>query len=179
SNFWAALLDPVTRVPVVIAHEHSWSFEGEPLRRFIDRNVIARRADAIVAVSDEDRRRMIEIEHIPPGKIRTIPNGIPPLRAAGTDIRSELGIPAGAPLIEYMAAGKAAVATRVGGRPALVEEGVTGLLVPPRDPEALAAAIGELLRDPGRRAAMGERGRERQRQDYDQDVMVRRFETLY
>src|SRR2546423_8271508 len=41
SNVWAALLAPVARVPVLVAHEHTWSFEGQPLRRALDRNLIA------------------------------------------------------------------------------------------------------------------------------------------
>jgi len=50
------------------------------------------------------------------------------------------------------------VATRVGGIPELVEDGVTGLLVPPRDPEALAEAITALLQDRERAEAMGRAG---------------------
>ena len=61
----------------------------------------------------------------------------------------------GSPLavMEYMAMGKPVVATRVGGVPDLVEDGVNGLLVGPRDPVALAEAVAELLVDPcgGRR----------------------------
>ena len=62
SNVWAAVLGTLARTPVVIAHEHTWSFEGQPLRRLLDRELIARRSDAFIAVSREDRRRMIEIE---------------------------------------------------------------------------------------------------------------------
>jgi glycosyltransferase involved in cell wall biosynthesis len=51
------------------------------------------------------------------------------------------------------------VATRVGGLPEAVEDGVTGILVPPRDVEALAAAIVRLLRDPALAAKMGAAGR--------------------
>ncbi len=51
-------------------------------------------------------------------------------------------------LQEAMAAGRAVVATRVGGCPELIDDAVSGLLVPPRDPPALAAALGRLLRDP-------------------------------
>jgi glycogen(starch) synthase len=62
---------------------------------------------------------------------------------------------------EAMAAGLPVVASRVGGIPELVEDGVTGLLVPPNDPESLAEAVIELLRDDVRRKEMGQRGRER------------------
>jgi glycosyltransferase involved in cell wall biosynthesis len=62
-----------------------------------------------------------------------------------------------------MAAGLPVVATRVGGIPEVVEDGVTGLLVPPRDSGALAGAILSLAEDVARRRAMGERAKERVR----------------
>jgi glycosyltransferase involved in cell wall biosynthesis len=58
-------------------------------------------------------------------------------------------------LIEAMHFGRAVVATRVGGTPELVEDDVTGVLVPPRDHAALARAVVALLRDPARRARLG------------------------
>jgi glycosyltransferase involved in cell wall biosynthesis len=64
-------------------------------------------------------------------------------------------------LIEAMAAARPVVATRVGGVPGLVEDGVTGCLLEPGDVEGLAAAIGDLLGDPERRRAMGMAGRKR------------------
>ncbi len=76
SNGWGAVLSRIARTPVVVAHEHSWSFEGDPLRRFVDREIVARRADAFVAVSNADRRRMIEVEGIDAAKVVVIPNGI-------------------------------------------------------------------------------------------------------
>lgn len=66
----------------------------------------------------------------------------------------------GLTVVEAMAAGVPVVASAVGGIPELVDEGVTGLLVPPADPEALATAVERLLRDPAARAAMGAAGRE-------------------
>jgi glycosyltransferase involved in cell wall biosynthesis len=99
SNLWGSVLGRLSRVPVVIAHEHSWSYEGQPLRRFLDRDVIARNADVIVAVSREDERRMVEIERIKPSAIRFIPNGIAPLERKGHDVRAELGIAEGVPVI--------------------------------------------------------------------------------
>ncbi|MHC5210222.1 MAG: glycosyltransferase [Planctomycetota bacterium] len=63
--------------------------------------------------------------------------------------------------LEAMAAGLPVVATRVSAVPEVVEHGVTGWLVPPADPEALAAAVGAALRDPRAREAAGRAGRER------------------
>ena len=82
-------------------------------------------------------------------------------------------------VMELMAAGKPVVATSVGGVPDLVGDGVHGLLVPPGDPDALAATLAMLLRDPERRAALGAAGRERQRREFDFDRMVRRLEQRY
>jgi glycosyltransferase involved in cell wall biosynthesis len=56
--------------------------------------------------------------------------------------------------VEAQACGLPVVASRFGGFPEVVDEGRTGLLVPPRDPQALAAAVNTLLADPARRAAM-------------------------
>jgi glycosyltransferase involved in cell wall biosynthesis len=268
SNAWGAVLATLSRVPVFVAHVHSWAFEDRPLRVFLDRELIARAADAVLAVSEEDRRRMIGVGRIPPTKVRLVTNGIVPLRPSGSNVRAELGIPPeaevvgtiavlrpekahevlieaadllarefprlrmliagmgpeedrlrelvrekglqetvimlgfrrnvadvlaavdvavfssdreGSPLavMESMAAGKPVVATRVGGVPDLVVDGVQGLLVPPRDPRALADAVGRLLRDPGARAELGKRGQERQLRDFDIASTVRRVEGIY
>lgn len=63
--------------------------------------------------------------------------------------------------LEWMAAGRPLVASRVGGLSDLVEDGVSGLLVPPGDSKALAAALKSLLDDPARAARMGAKAHER------------------
>jgi glycosyltransferase involved in cell wall biosynthesis len=268
SNLWAALLKPRSRPPVLLAHEHSWSYEGT-LRRVVDRQVIARRADAIVAVSPIDRVRMIELERIPPEKIVYIPNGIPdrpvgegkrvrhelglkatdtvvgtvcglrpekelettlralgrltprrpqlhfvvvgdgPQRARLERLAAELGVPSlflghrpneempdllaamdvlvcssrfeGMPLavLEWMAAGKAIVASRVGGIPAILEHGREALLVPPRDYATFAEEISRLLDDPLERLRLGEAAQRRQRAEFRFDQTVSLIESLY
>jgi glycosyltransferase involved in cell wall biosynthesis len=87
----------------------------------------------------------------------------------------------GSPLsvMEYMEAGLPVVATAVGGIPQMIDDGVHGVLVAPRDPPALARAIAGLLADPGRRRELGEAGRERRRAQFDLAVMVGRIEALY
>jgi glycosyltransferase involved in cell wall biosynthesis len=62
----------------------------------------------------------------------------------------------GTSLLDAMACAKPVVATAAGGIPEVVEDGLTGLLVPTRDPEAMAAAIVRLLNDAGLRRQMGE-----------------------
>jgi glycosyltransferase involved in cell wall biosynthesis len=268
SNVWGTIIGRLVGVPVVIAHEHTWSFQGAPLRRLLDRELIGRFSDAFVSVSREDRRKMIEIEGIPAERIRFIANGITPeAPTPGRDLRAELGLDSepvigavgalraqkaydvliravadlragypglrvlivgdgseearlrasiaelglqetvlllgrrldvadvlaaldvavcssrfeGSPLavMEYMEAGLPIVATRVGGVPDLIDDGVHGLLVEPENPAALAGAIRSLLEDRERASAMGARARERRRSEFDLDVMVHNFEALY
>lgn len=106
SNVWGSLLAPRARVPVFVAHEHTWSYSGQPIRKLLDRRLISARADAFVAVSRDDQRKMIEIEGIAPEKTRVIHNGVA-LEAAregtGAKIRRELGIGSGSPVIGVVA----------------------------------------------------------------------------
>lgn len=100
SNVWGTLVGRVARVPVVLAHEHTWSYEGQPLRRFLDRELIARGATRFIAVSREDRRRMSEVEGIDPTRTLFIPNGVlSSPTPSGRDVRAELGIARDAPVI--------------------------------------------------------------------------------
>jgi len=65
----------------------------------------------------------------------------------------------GTSLLDAMCFGRPVVATTAGGIPEAVADGASGALVPPRDPEALARALMELLERPERRAAYGAAGR--------------------
>ena len=85
----------------------------------------------------------------------------------------------GVSLLEAMALAKPVVASRVGGIPEFVEDGVTGLLVDPRDPSALAGAITRTLRDRALAGSLGENGRALVRERYCVDEMVRRIEGVY
>ena len=78
-----------------------------------------------------------------------------------------------------MLAGRAVVATDVGGLGELVVHGTTGLLVPRGDPEALSRSIRALLDDPETRGRMGAEGRALARTRYSPGAMARRFEVLY
>jgi len=82
-------------------------------------------------------------------------------------------------LLEGMAAAAAPVATSVGEIPAILDGGRTGILVPPKDPEALATAIGSLLRDESKRAELGASARTRVERRYSQASAMRRLAELY
>ncbi len=245
SNLWGTVIGRACNVPVVLAHEHTWSYVGHPVRKWLDGHVIGRLATRFIAVSSLDARRMVSIEHVPAGKVVLIPNGYRPRTSEPVgDLRQELRLDARTPLIaavtvlrpqkalsvlleaharvlaempdarlaiagegserhklemasrqlgsdhrvhflgfrpdvdsilstsdiaaassdyegtpvvslECMANQIPLVATAVGGLPEVIEHGRTGLLVPPRDPQALADAMLSLLRDPVRRDQMG------------------------
>jgi glycosyltransferase involved in cell wall biosynthesis len=268
SNIWGMLIGSLCRVPALIAHEHSWSYEGNPPRAWLDGNVIGRLATRFVAVSSADGRRMVSREGVDPGKVIVIPNAyIPSPASTAGDIRAEIGLDdralvvaiaavlrpekridllleahrqvrqalpqahlviagdgpcrpdlerrvhdlgldgavhflgartdvdnllraadvgalssdrEGSPLLvfECMANGIPLVATSVGGVPDVIEHDRTGLLVPRRDPEAMARGLVDLLSDPPRRAAMAAAAGETLRR-YTIDSVARRFADLY
>ena len=82
-------------------------------------------------------------------------------------------------MVEALLMERGVVASNVGGLPDTVQHGETGLLVPPGDPAALAAAVTELLADPGKRREMGRLGRARCLRQFDIAVTVAKLETLY
>lgn len=71
------------------------------------------------------------------------------------------------------------VASRIGGLPEVVEDGVTGLIVQPDDPHALASAVAELLRDPDRAQVLAINARIRARQRFNIETCADRYLTLY
>jgi glycosyltransferase involved in cell wall biosynthesis len=81
-------------------------------------------------------------------------------------------------LLEAMAAGRPCVATSVGGVPEVITDGEDGVLVPPDDPAALAAALTALLDDPARRTELGRRAAARA-EDFRLDAAVARIEAVY
>lgn len=81
--------------------------------------------------------------------------------------------------IEALAAGCPVVATRVGGVPDVVEDGITGYLVEPRDTEALADRLERLARDPELRRRLGDAGKERVLTRYAVERLVADTDALY
>jgi glycosyltransferase involved in cell wall biosynthesis len=268
SNVWGTILGRASGVPVIVAHEHNWSYSGDPLRMWIDRRVIGRLATRFVAVSRANQERMVRVEGIPAERIVVLPTAyIPRDLGSGPDIRSALGLAPDSPLIavaailrvekaldvlldahaqvirrfpeahlviagdgpcqdelersasrlqigdrvhflgarldvdailraadvgamssdwegmplfvfECMAAGTPLVATSVGGVPEVVEDGTTGLLVPARDPTALAGAIAELLSDPQLRERLAVAAAERI-DEFTIESVALRFASMY
>jgi glycosyltransferase involved in cell wall biosynthesis len=276
SNLWGTVIGRLAKVPVLIAHEHTWSYEGNPARTWVDGNVIGRLATRFVAVSAPDAQRMVDHEGVPAKKVVVMPTAYVPRNTGNGNIRAELGLDDATPLVgtaavlrpqkaidvlldafalvlkrvpaaqlviagdsvmrkdgtrdplrqtlegrardlgirtsvhflgvrddvdailsasdvaalssdfegtplfvfECMAHNAPLVATAVGGIPDVVEDGVSGVLVPRRDPRALADALSELLADPGRRAAMSAAAAERLR-NFTIGSLASRFADLY
>jgi glycosyltransferase involved in cell wall biosynthesis len=261
SNLWGTVSGRLARVPVVLAHEHTWAYQGNRTRAWIDGNIIGRLATRFVAVSSADAKQMIEYEGVPAEKVVVMPTAYVPRPAGNGNIRAELGLEEDAPLVataavlrpqkaidvlldafalvlqrapaahlviagdsvmrpngtrdplrqtledrarelgiqaavhflgirddvdailraadvaalssdfegtplfafECMAHKAPLVATAVGGVPDVLEDGVSGILVPRRDPGALADALSGLLADPVRSASLGAAATERLR----------------
>jgi glycosyltransferase involved in cell wall biosynthesis len=110
------------------------------------------------------------------GKQADIPSFLGRLDVAVLASRAE-GMPNA--VLEYMAAARPIVATAVGAVPELIANEVHGLLVPPDDAGALAAAIGRLLADRALAHRLAEAARQRAVERYGRPAMVRRFEEFY
>jgi glycosyltransferase involved in cell wall biosynthesis len=173
----AFLVVSVGRLVPVKGHAHLIDALPEVLRRRPDA--------AVLIVGDGPLRNDLE------GRARSLGVG-DRVRFSGHlgDVASVLGaadlfaLPSlneglGLALVEAMATGLAAVASRVGGVPEVVVDGETGLLTPPRDAGALAGAVLRLMEDAGERRRMGEAGRARVRQHFSIERTVRETERLY
>ncbi len=111
-----------------------------------------------------------------PGFVSKLP---PVMNAFDVFVLASLYEGLGTVLLEAMALHKPVVSTAVGGTTDVVIDGKTGYLVPPRDPDKLAAKILELLDDPERRKMFGMQGRARVEQHYSVEVSNRKLLELY
>lgn len=141
---------------------------------------------AIVACKDEaekERVRAFARENGIEERVRAIGfrADMPDVLAAA-DVTADLsyeGLGITGTIREAMALGKPVVASTAGGNPELVQDGVSGLLVPPRDPSALASVVGRLLGDPDLGVRLGRAARERVLAGFSTDVRLDRIEALY
>ena len=101
------------------------------------------------------------------------------LRQCDVGVLSSVGEGFPLSVVEYGLAGLAAVTTDVGQCGEVLDGGRAGLLVPPRQPEALAAALNQLLQSPARRAELGDRLRRRVAERYGRDSIVERVTQVY
>ena len=104
-----------------------------------------------------------------------------PLLLQAIDVFALPSLSEGLPLciLEAMAVRKPVVATNVGGVAEVVDEGLTGYLVPPRNPQAMAEKLISLLSNPRAAANMGEIGRRKVEEGFRLEKMVRQYESMY
>lgn len=105
-----------------------------------------------------------------------------PAELAMLDVLAHTSItpePFGQVVVEGMAARRPVIATRAGGVVEIIEDGVSGLLVPPGDVDALADALARVLADPKFAAALGEAGRKRVESRFTIGRIAREVETMY
>lgn len=82
-------------------------------------------------------------------------------------------------ILEAMCFACPSVATRVGGIPEVIEDGVTGIMVPFGDAEAIARSVEGLIEEPARRISLGLAAQQRAREQFSAQVIVPRYEALY
>jgi glycosyltransferase involved in cell wall biosynthesis len=82
-------------------------------------------------------------------------------------------------VLQSMAAGKPVIGTTIGGIPEVVRDGVNGLIVPPMDPEAIAAAVKKIISTNGMKEKMGEAGRTMAQEKHSTEHMLDDLELLY
>ncbi|MFP5346992.1 MAG: glycosyltransferase [Actinomycetes bacterium] len=140
-------------------HELDHDAEAVRLRRLAERHGVAGRVRFIGQVSQEEVPALI--------------------RSADVVVTTPWYEPFGIVPLEAMACGRPLVGSAVGGLLDSVEDGVTGLLVPPQDPQAVAEAVTWLLADPRRRQRIGSAARERAVQRYDWHRVAEATEHVY
>ena len=101
---------------------------------------------------------------------------------AGSDVIAHCSTspePFGMVVIEAMALGRPVIASKAGGPPEIIDDGRTGVLVPPGNPRALAQAMVDLLNDPDRRAAIADAGRTAAHERFSAKEMTRALAAVY
>ena len=143
---------PSTRFVLVGEGEQRASFERQVARLGLERNFLflGRRTDISAILACCDIAAL-------PSRAEGLPNAV----------------------LEYMAAGLPSIVSRVGGHAELVEDGVTGLLVPPEDSAALSAALLKLLRDPVQARQIAQAGHEVAIRNFSFERLVREVDELY
>lgn len=134
--------------------------------------------DAVKGVVSEQARALgIEGRVLPVGFRSDMPDVL-----AAADVVADLswgGLGITGTLREAMALGRPVIASSAGGNPELVEDGRSGLLVPPRDPAAFAAALRRVLEDQKLARSLGAAGRKRVAEGFTVEARLDRIEALY
>lgn len=151
----------------------------------LQRDGTARKHMRLVLVGDGPLRAECEaqlaaagMQHMAwfPGECNDVPER---MRALDCFVLPSLGEGISNTILEAMATGLPVVATAVGGSPELVEEGGTGRLVPPADPEAMAEALLDYCHQPALARAHGAAGRRKVEERFSLDAMAEAYMAIY
>jgi glycosyltransferase involved in cell wall biosynthesis len=187
-------LGHVAAAPVAVLHEELWLPHGSPIvgnvaalvahkgqRHLVDAAALVVRQvpDARFVIAGEGELRPAlehQIKHLNLEKHVLLAGFRPDILSVhkGFDlfVMSSVTEGLGTSLLDAMACAKPVVGTNAGGIPEVVADGVTGILVPPRDAQAMADAIVRLLKDEALRRRMGEAGLSRVRERFSAERMV-------
>ena len=190
--------------PAILAHglapPHPRAAWGSPVVAFIGRLTDQKGADDLIRAIARIRARGVPARLVvtgegplrealerqaraeAPGAVAfrdAIVNPVPAFEEAHVVAMPSRFEPLGMVAAEALALGRPVVAARVGGLPDIVEDGVSGLLVPPGDPQALADALARLLADPELAEDLGARGSARVRRDFGEEAVLPRYRRLY
>ena len=174
AEFWLPTHAPIIgNVAALVPHKgHRYLIDAMPL-------ILKDIPDARLVIAGEGElepvlRRQLKEHHLEKQVILAgfRPDVLALLRACDLIVLSSVTEGLGTSLLDAMAASRAVVATGAGGIPEVVVDGVTGLLVPPRNVERLAGAIIRLLTDASLRQQMGSSGFVRARELFSADRMV-------
>jgi glycosyltransferase involved in cell wall biosynthesis len=178
--------DPTTQRPTIVALGRLSPEKGFAILIKSIPEVLKRFPDARFTIAGDGPEREAltgQITNLGLGAVVTLPGRIedsaPLLLDADIVVVPSLEEGQGIVALEAMAARKPVVASSVGGVVETVEDGVTGVLVPPADPKALASALIQLLCEPEAWEAMGAAGRARVEAEYTVDRMVERTVAVY
>ena len=158
---------------------HSWLISAAPavLREFPEtRFVFAGDGDARPRFEQQATNLGLKQKFVFMGRRSDIPDVLASCDIAVLPSKAE-GLPNA--VLEYMAAGLPTIASRVGGNPELVEDGITGLLVPPQDIEALSDALLRLMRDPELAQTIASNGQRLAVENYSFERLIREVDALY
>lgn len=176
SSTWkrhALFVEMAARLAAQDARIHCVIVGGMPPPARFPYDLPRRYAESVVKLAAQivPARRLTFLEHVPnpPDIMRSLDVLVHPCEIE----------PFGRIAIEAMAAGTPVVGAAAGGIAETVIDDKTGLLVPPNDPAALAAAVLALLGDAARRARMGQAGRQHVQQQYSIDRFVAQMMNLY
>jgi phosphatidyl-myo-inositol alpha-mannosyltransferase len=186
-----AFADAEPRADLLPGRRIAWAHRLDPQKGFFVAvaafaKVLAEVPDAVLLVAGDGRDREALRLLTPSARERVhmfgpVANDRLPAIHAGCDVFVAPAVAQesfGVSLVEAMAAGLPVVASDIPGYREVLTDGVEGLLVPPREPEAVAAGLVRILRDPQLAARLGGAGRERAR-TFDWPTVVDRLEELY